>query len=183
MYVNKNNCYLRDITITSAPFSDTLNRCSLERYYAEVLSYISRSVGCREKAQNIVQEAYTRILSHRKSNTVHDPSQQRALFFTAAKNIVIDQYRRNQKFSEPVELELIAPSDFEPETKIASQQQLSLLYDCIDQLPLKTKQAFMLYKFKSLSRQQVAHQMGISVSMVEKHLAIAMLACRNTLKK
>ncbi|WMO14226.1 sigma factor-like helix-turn-helix DNA-binding protein [Pseudoalteromonas piscicida] len=41
----------------------------------------------------------------------------------------------------------------------------------------------MLYKFKNLSQPQIAEQMGISVSMVEKHLATAMLACRNALQK
>lgn len=155
----------------------------MERYYAEVLSFISRSVGCRDKAENIVQEAYTRLLSNRTNKQSQDDNHQRALFFTTAKNIVIDHYRRSKKFAEPVEIELIAPTDFEPEAKLASQQQLNLLYTCIDQLPLKTKQTFVLYKFKNLSYQQVADQMGISVSMVEKHLAIAMLACRDTLKK
>lgn len=155
----------------------------MERYYAEVLSFISRSVGCRNKAENIVQEAYTRLLSGRISRASFDENHQRALFFTTAKNILIDHYRRNQKFVDPVESELVAPCDYEPEAKLASQQQLDLLYTCIETLPLKTKQAFVLYKFKNLSYQQVAEQMGISVSMVEKHLATAMLACRDALKK
>jgi len=171
------------LTLVSTPFLETLNWCALERYYAEVLSYIARSIGCKDKAQNIVQEAYTRLLSYRKRNPEHDTSQQRALFFKTAKHIVIDNYRRNYAVTDPVKQELIAPSDYEPEAKLASQQQLSLLYRCIEQLPQKTKQAFVLYKFKNLTYQQVADQMGISVSMVEKHLAIAMLACRNTIKK
>lgn len=171
------------MTLVSAPFLETLNGCCLERYYAEVLSYISRSVGCKDKAQNIVQEAYTRLLSYRKRHPEHDTSEQRALFFKTAKHIVIDNYRRNNTNPELVEQELIAPTDYEPEAKLASQQQLNLLYRCIEQLPQKTKQAFVLYKFKSLNQKQIAEQMGISVSMVEKHLAVAMLACRSELKK
>jgi|TARA_Y100000034_G_C6899509_1_gene415487 RNA polymerase sigma-70 factor (ECF subfamily) len=155
----------------------------LERYYSEVLSYIARSVGCKDKAQNIVQEAYTRLLSYHRSNPKQDRTQERALFFKAAKNIVIDQYRKNQPIAEPDEVELIAPSFYEPEAKLASQQQLALLNRSIESLPLKTKQAFVLYKFKNLNQAQIAEQMGISVSMVEKHLATAMLACRQALKK
>ena len=155
----------------------------MERYYAEVLSYISRSVGCKDKAQNIVQEAYTRLLSYRKRNPEHDASEQRALFFKTAKHIVIDNYRRNHANPGHEEQELIAQTDYEPEAKLASQQQLDLLYTCIEKLPQKTKHAFVLYKFKNLTYQQVAQQMGISVSMVEKHLATAMVACRATLKK
>ncbi|TMO27064.1 MULTISPECIES: RNA polymerase sigma factor [unclassified Pseudoalteromonas] len=155
----------------------------MERYYAEVLNYISRSVGCKEKAQNIVQEAYLRILNHKKNNPNHDSTQQRALFFTTAKNIVIDQYRKKRKVTEEAELDLIAPADFEPESKLAAQQQLKQLYQCIEQLPQKTKQAFVLYKFKNLSQHQIASQMNISVSMVEKHLATAMMLCRETLNR
>lgn len=164
-------------------FRNKQNRCKLERYYAEVLSFISRSVGCRDKAENIVQEAYTRLFSNYNKQQKNDDKQQRALFFTTAKNIVIDHYRRNKKLALCDETELMAPCDFEPEAKLASQQQLDLLYTCIDQLPQKTKQAFVLYKFKNLSYQQVAEQMAISVSMVEKHLAVAMVACRDALQK
>ena len=96
---------------------------------------------------------------------------------------MIDQYRKNQTVAEPDDFELVAPSYYEPEAKLASQQQLALLNRSIDSLPLKTKQAFVLYKFKNLSQPQIAEQMGISVSMVEKHLATAMLACRNALQK
>lgn len=155
----------------------------MERYYSEVLSYITRSIGCKDKAQSIVQEACIRLLKHRNNNPKQEITQQRAMFFTTAKNLVIDQYRRNKRFTESEELELIAPSDYEPEAKLAAQQQLDLLYNCIEQFPAATKQAFVLYKFKNLSHQQVAEQMSISVSMVEKHLATAMLACRNTLNK
>jgi len=170
------------LLVASCSFLET-DGCTLERYYTEVLSFISRSVGCRSKAENIVQEAYARLLSRRIKQEQPDDNHQRALFFTTAKNIVIDNYRRNKKFVEPEERELIAPCDYEPEAKLASQQQLNLLYTCIEKLPLKTKQAFVLYKFKNLSYQEVAEQMAISVSMVEKHLATAMLACRDVLKK
>ncbi|WOC26198.1 sigma-70 family RNA polymerase sigma factor [Pseudoalteromonas sp. N1230-9] len=157
--------------------------CILERYYAEVLNYISRSIGCREKAQNIVQEAYLRLLNHTTKNPDHNSTQHRALFFTTAKNIVIDHYRKNQKISNDEEQELIAPVDYEPEKKLAAQQQLDLLYKSIEQLPQKTKQAFVLYKFKNLSQPQIAVQMNISVSMVEKHLATAMMLCRKAMNR
>lgn len=155
----------------------------MERYYSEVLGYITRSVGCLEKAQNIVQEAYTRILSHRKKNQIQDTTQERALFYRAAKNIVIDQYRSNNHADETIDIESVAPVNFEPEAKLASQQQLNLLFHCIDQLPQKTKQAFVLFKLKNLTHQQISKQMGISVSMVEKHLATAMVTCRKSLYK
>ena len=122
----------------------------MERYYSEVLGYIARSVGCKDKAQNIVQEAYTRLLSHNQNYPQQDKTHARALFFRAAKNIVIDQYRNSKSVTQPDDVELVAPATFEPETVVTGQQQLAVLQRCIDALPLKTKQAFVLYKFKNL---------------------------------
>ena len=69
---------------------------------------------------------------------------------------MIDQYRKNKPIAEPDETEIIAPSFYEPEAKLASQQQLALLNRSIGSLPLKTKQAFVLYKFKNLNQTQIA---------------------------
>lgn len=176
----------------------------LESYYAEVLNFVTRSVGCRDKAQNVVQEAYARILAaskhktqkidsgdtpkailtdHTASPAADAPS--RALFFATAKNIVIDQYRYQQRhqFSEFDAESLFASPADEPEQIVSDKQQLDLLYACIDNLPLQSKQAFVLYKFKGLSYADIAIAMGISQSSVEKHLIAAMLACRKHLKK
>lgn len=180
------------------------SRQVLESYYAEVLNFVTRSVGCRDKAQNVVQEAYVRILAaskHKapKTDSSDDPKRaltglatnsasdtpSRALFFATAKNIVIDQYRYQQRhqFSEfETETLFASPAD-EPEQIISDKQQLDLLYACIDNLPLQSKQAFVLYKFKGLSYADIAIAMGISQSSVEKHLIAAMLACRKHLKK
>ena len=72
----------------------------LERYYQELLRLISRSTGCRDKAQDVVQEAYARILARKPQGGAHalhsgapPDSGQRALLYVTAKNIAIDEQR------------------------------------------------------------------------------------------
>ena len=62
--------------------------------------------------------------------------------------------------------------------QIEQQQRLHLLASALEDLPPKRKQAFVLHKFDGLSQAAVAERMGISLSMVEKHIASAMLHCR-----
>lgn len=52
----------------------------------------------------------------------------------------------------------------------------------IETLPEKCRQAFMLNHYGSMSYKDIAHEMGISVKTVEKHIGKALQVLRNELK-
>ncbi len=58
----------------------------------------------------------------------------------------------------------------DPEVQLAAQQQLARVYQQLAALPLATRQAFIMFKFQGQSYAQIAASLGVSVSMVEKHL-------------
>lgn len=167
-------------------------RAVLERYYQELLRLISRSTGCRDKAQDVVQEAYARILA-RKTATGVAPlhagaapdSGQRALLYVTAKNIVIDEQRLHQRRPhddiDEDRLQLRAPRADEPDQRLHDRQTMERLLTIIEALPPRCRLAFALYKFDGLSQIEIAAQMGISVNMVEKHIINGMLACKKGL--
>ncbi len=170
----------------------TGKRAVLERYYQELLRLISRSTGCRDKAQDVVQEAYARILARKplggaptlRGDAAPD-SGQRALLYVTAKNIAIDEQRLHQRRPhddiDTPELQLRAPRADEPEQRLHDRQTMERLLAIIDALPPRCRQAFALYKFDGLSQIEIAAQMGISVNMVEKHIINGMLACKKGL--
>ena len=53
----------------------------------------------------------------------------------------------------------------------------------IAELPGRCRQAFVLSVFEDRTHAQIAHEMGIPVNMVEKHIVRAMLACRQRLRR
>ncbi|KAB8065087.1 sigma-70 family RNA polymerase sigma factor [Janthinobacterium violaceinigrum] len=170
----------------------TGKRAVLERYYQELLRLISRSTGCRDKAQDVVQEAYARILAREpqggapalRADAAPD-SGQRALLYVTAKNIVIDEQRLHQRRPhddiDTPQLQLRAPRADEPEQRLHDRQTMERLLAIIESLPPRCRQAFALYKFDGLSQIEIAAQMGISVNMVEKHIINGMLACKKGL--
>ncbi|MDW5418343.1 sigma-70 family RNA polymerase sigma factor [Iodobacter sp. CM08] len=151
-----------------------------ERYYHDLHNLISRSIGCRDKAQDVVQEAYARVLASPHATATAGVG---ALLYTTAKNIVIDQYRQNnaRQYDDIERMELMASSADEPERRVAGRQSMQQLIQLIETLSPRCKEAFVLYKLDGLSHAEIAAKMGISINMVEKHIINGMIICKRGL--
>jgi RNA polymerase sigma-70 factor (ECF subfamily) len=151
----------------------------LERYYRELLNYFSRHLKDRDGAADVVQEAYARVLTVQQAGqAIREP---RALLYRTARNIVIDQQRHlavSERDGPEVLDEIPAPSAEQPEQVYAAHQRAQQLVEVIDALPPRCREAFVLHKFEGLSHAEVAERMGISRNMVERHVMLAVLACR-----
>ena len=62
------------------------------------------------------------------------------------------------------------------------QQRMEQLKVVLAELSPRRREALMLHRFEGLSQAQIAKRMGISVSMVEKHIAFALLHCKRRLQ-
>lgn len=151
----------------------------LDRYYRELLNYFTRQVKDRDGAADIVQEAYARVLGVQQAGQpIHEP---RALLYRTARNVLIDQQRHNalRETEDPQTLDAMpAPAAQQPEEAYAAQQRVGRLVAAIEALPPRCREAFVLHKLDGLSHAEVAARMGISRNMVERHVMLAVLACR-----
>lgn len=154
----------------------------LERYHRELLNFLTRQVRDRDTAAELAQESYARVLAVRSSGQV--VLDMRALLYRTARNLVIDQYRRarvrhhDDLDALPETLHPPAPRYLQPEEALASQQVIRAYVATIEALPARCRDAFVLHVFSELSHAQIARHMGISVSMVEKHIVRGMVACK-----
>lgn len=157
----------------------------VERYYQELLNFLSRQLRDREAAADLTQEAYARLAASQASGgPIAEP---RALLYRVARNLLIDRHRRQDVRREspaddpgllaPLE-DMPAPAAFEPERALAASRNAQALLDTIAALPLRCREAFILHKFDGLSQAEVAARMGVSIKMVERHIMQAMKACR-----
>ena len=90
------------------------------------------------------------------------------------------QQRQGQR--EPLEaIADTAATQASPLERLDQQQRLRQLARALEGLPPRRREALILHRFEGLSQSQVAERMGISLSMVEKHIAAALLHCRQQL--
>lgn len=160
-------------------------------YYRELLRFLQGSVKDRDTAADLAQESYARVLAVQQSGEpIAEP---RALLYRTARNLLIDQHRRtgvraqhhmaDGASADAAADTVAAPPAFEPEVAAMSAQTVSALLDAIGTLPLRCREAFILHKFDGLSQAEVARHMGISVTMVERHIKAGMQACRVCLRR
>ena len=150
----------------------------MENYYRELVCFLNARLGNRQVAEDVVHDAYVRVLGRASEVPIEQP---RAFLYRTALNLVIDGHRRNAlRQSEPLEVldseERFAPCS--PHTSHDQRQRLEMLERALAELPAACRDSFLLRKLEGLSHLQIAARLGISRSLVEKHIVNAMKHCR-----
>lgn len=154
------------------------------RHYEDLLRFCSHTIQDTESARDVVQEAYARLLAAEQAGGDGSVRQPAALLRQIARRLMVDLHRRAllrrhedidalDEASQPA-----APRHLQPEEALASMQAVRAYVAAIEGLPPRCRQAFVLHVFDELPHAQIAARMGISCSMVEKHIVRGMLACK-----
>ncbi len=133
---------------------------------------------------DIVQEALARVWRAKSATAIQSP---KALLFTTAQNIALDQLRRRQVAPmEPVaemgEL-FVYEEGPTPADTTATNQELEFLTQAIQSLPDRCRQVLTLRKIYGLSQKEIAAQLGIAEHTVEAQVANGMRRCTEFLSR
>ncbi|NIE78201.1 sigma-70 family RNA polymerase sigma factor [Pantoea sp. Ap-967] len=150
----------------------------MEHYYRELVNFLSARLGSRQAAEDVAHDAYLRLLEYPGLQQVEHP---RAFLYRTALNLVVDRHRRHQvRRAEPLEVldqdECCYAAVTAPQ--VQTEQRLSLMQKALAELSQPCRDSFLLRKLEGLSHQQIAERLGISRSLVEKHIVNAMKHCR-----
>ncbi|MFJ4348623.1 sigma-70 family RNA polymerase sigma factor [Pseudomonas sp. NPDC089401] len=150
----------------------------MEHYYRELVSFLCARLGNRQAAEDVAHDAYLRVLERTASEQIEHP---RAFLYRTALNLVVDRHRRHLvRQAEPLEV-LDADGRFhssELHQDLQLDQRLALMRKALAELSQPCRDSFLLRKLEGLSHPQIAERLGISRSLVEKHIVNAMKHCR-----
>jgi RNA polymerase sigma factor (sigma-70 family) len=150
----------------------------VEHYYRELVSFLSARLGSRQAAEDVIHDAYLRVLERNEPEQIENP---RAFLYRTAMNLVIDRHRRHLvRKAEPLEVLDLDERWHSPAPSQSMQlnQRLALMQRALDELSAPCRDSFLLRKLDGMSHQQIAEHLGISRSLVEKHIVNAMKHCR-----
>lgn len=155
----------------------------LRRYVRSQLRNIRRGNGI--EADDVVQEAFLRVWSTDHPEKIKNT---KGYLFRTAKNLIIDIGRRRavrpvdtNVNAEEILAQGITSVKLTPERFISAKQDLDIVIKTIEQLPQNCRRAFCLQRESGITYAKVARELGMSESMVQKHMARALIAIHKAL--
>jgi len=148
-------------------------------YDASLRAFLTRHTGSQHDAEDLAQEVYLRLT--RMPGLEHVRSR-KAFVFRTAINLLRDRsrrmYTRVQKRAVSAHDVEVADIGNEPSSMVESWQALAQLQEALSTLKPTTRLAFVLHRIEEWSHAEVAAHMGVSTSMVEKHVSAAAACLR-----
>ena len=121
---------------------------------------------------NLVAESLARAYAAKDTDRITGG---RSYLFAIARNLMIDAARRDTIVSLDfvADLDTLRAADDSTEAAISARAELRWLQAVVDTLPPQCRRVFLLRRIHDHSLEEIAAEMALSVSTVEKHLAKA----------
>ncbi|MGV6875258.1 sigma-70 family RNA polymerase sigma factor [Pseudochelatococcus sp. B33] len=145
-----------------------------------LISYAASIVGCRARAEDVVQEAYLRFMQVAPNEKVLQPV---AYLHRIVRNLAVDWRRRLDAETRGQEErpEQIVDSTPTPESEVLYRDELNLLVAALGELPEATRRAFVMHRLDGMTLQVVAEELGISVAGAHRLVQNALVHCARRL--
>lgn len=160
-----------------------------EASQADLLRFLVARTGDRAEAEDLMQELWIKIGHAPTGPILHG----RAYLYRMAQNLMVDRLRERERrkhreqnwYGNHTNLGPAGTDPSDPgqnaEEAMLEREETALVASAIANLPPGARRAFELHKLQGLSQGEVAQQLGISRSGVEKHMTVAMKYLRRAL--
>lgn len=167
--------------MTTMTEEQTLDELYL-RHHDALRRFLTRMLRSEETAAEVAQDTYLRLVRYASRRPMDDP---KAYLFQVAANAARDRLTRERVEERVVQhgpiSELVPCPLPDAEAVRLGRERMCMLLDAINELPPRCREVLLLSRFDDLSNGAIAERLGISRSMVEKHLIKAMVHCRHRL--
>jgi RNA polymerase sigma factor (sigma-70 family) len=171
---------LTDTAGEKTPKKGTSMDALYRKYSAALHRFLGRRVQ-RDEVADIVQETYCRVLKSEQVDRIRHP---RAFLFQVAHHVVLNAAKHRRTVGEPaVDVEEIELVDEQPSAyrRLKAEQELEIVRAALTELPETCRQVFVMHRFDNRSYAEIAQELELSVSMIEKHVSHALSHLRKKL--
>ncbi|HEV2561792.1 MAG TPA: RNA polymerase sigma factor [Rhizomicrobium sp.] len=138
---------------------------------AALMQFLRRSGRNAHDLADLRQEVYLRVCEAAKHQV---PRPVRPFLFTVARNLMIDQMRRDQVIAIDAVSDLealnIATDVPGPDRNAMARSELRRLQAALDELPPRCREVLILRRIDGLSRSEISQRMGITEKTVTQYL-------------
>jgi RNA polymerase sigma-70 factor (ECF subfamily) len=152
-------------------------------YYPGLVIFASQIVADRDEAEEIAQDFFVKVWSDRRS--IKKTASLKNYFFVAVKNRAFNFLKKKQvkektldQLKDLVENDLLYQPDLFVESLL--QQQIA---KAMEKLTDRTREIFLLSRFRGISNDEIADQLNLSKRTVETQISTALKILRSELRE
>jgi RNA polymerase sigma-70 factor (ECF subfamily) len=139
-----------------------------ERHHVSLFDFLSRTMGDRAAAEDLVQEVFIRILKYRA--TYRDEGRFETWMFQIARNARID-YSRRRPFDPLEDHALELPSQEQsPVEQLEQAEDMVRLRCALMKMPLEKRELIVLARYRGMKTDQIAEVIGAEPGTVRVRL-------------
>lgn len=149
--------------------------------HKELSRHLTRRLGKGLDADDVLQDTFLRLHSIPADSDIRNP---RSYLFRVADNLATDRIRSRQTHGRhfaSVDNPASVDESPSPESVVDYRQRLARLQQAVAELPDRQRQVFLMHKYDGLSHSEIAGELGITKSAVEKLVMKALAHCRDRL--
>lgn len=136
------------------------------KFYKEILAYCAAMTKSKSAAEDLVQETYLRAFTHREDLEDLSRNQRRSWLYKTARNLFIDQARKQSR-ETPMEEEYLPLAAFEEDLSQAAVGQL------IARLPEGERTVFTMRYFEGYNARELGELFDLPSATIRSRLASA----------
>ncbi|MCZ6831181.1 MAG: sigma-70 family RNA polymerase sigma factor [Gammaproteobacteria bacterium] len=164
---------------------DKFFRRFFQQNQGPLVRFLSRRLADPEEAKDIAQDAFHKMM---QLDGAENLEHARAYLFQTAANLALNRIRKRKRQESYVRA-ATARGEAEqggtlasPERAALAREQLAQVEAALNKLPLKCQRAFLMHRSRSMTYPEIADELGVSVSTVEKYMIRALQHCRKSVQ-
>jgi RNA polymerase sigma-70 factor, ECF subfamily len=154
-----------------------------EEFCSEIFAYIRSKVADKGAAEDLCQETFVKVGKALARGA--EPEHFRGWLFKIARNTIIDFLKETQRFVPLEEPQAISDleNSIDPAHNLFRQQLFSYALKIIETLPTDDREALTLTEIDGLSREELAAELGISLTAAKSRVVRARAKLRKAVEE
>lgn len=136
-------------------------------YYSRLCQYVYGILENREDAEDVVQDLFLSLWHNRKKIEV--TGSVAGYLFKMAKNKALNHIRSAKNYRHMIESRSYSDIYYE-ENLLEFDEFRIALYDCIERLPERSREVFILHRMKKIKQKEIAEKLTVSVKTIKNQI-------------